>query len=36
MDRNGPHLRLRPVCYFETKCPEAEASLLSHPGRVII
>ena len=23
-------------CYFETKCPEAESSLLSRPGRVII
>ena len=23
-------------CYFETNCPEAEASLLSRPGRGII
>ena len=23
-------------CFFETKCPEAEASLLSSPDRVII
>ena len=34
--RTGCNFGYSSFCFFETKCPEAEASLLSSPDRVII
>ena len=34
--RSGCNFGYSSFCFFETKCPEVEASLLSSPDRVII